>query len=405
MQTGEKMQSPYLEEFKPAAGINARVAVLDKSKVSGVQGHWVAARDRAGQDLKGFFSCTQGQCCQVIGAPSQYYLLPIWVYTDLPQSSAGSLMYLKLTKTAYQTFIQTAQISDFFNYDMWIVPTEQGKGVRLAFVLATDGSFLTQQERQDHLNNMTDVFWSTLDQAVVRTLSPQDYQDVINFYYTAGLAAGQQVPMLNQGMNQGVRPGMITAGPRPGSQPVGMQQMAPQQVVQPQQAIQAQPQPVYQQPAPQQAYQQPVQVQPQVQPQAVRPGMQPQAQPGMTIGVPPGAQPARPGAQPMQQAPQVQPMQQAPQPMQQAPQPVQQAPQPQAYAQPTPAQQQAADLALQQAAQQQMASPQQAPQGQAMPSFMMAPQQVVQPQQAIQGDFEVIPEADAAAILNQGSPI
>jgi hypothetical protein len=372
------MLSPYLEEFKPAGGINSRVAVLDQSKVSGVQGHWITARDRTGQEVKGFYSCSAGQCCQIIGAPSQYYLLPIWVYTNLPIDSSGAMMYLKLTKTTYQAFVQNCQINNFSQFDMWIVPTEQGKGIRLAFSAAQDGSYLTQEERQGHLNDMGDMFWDTLDKAVVKTLPAQDLQDVLQFYYAQQLAGGQ-APATGQLMNQGARPGMMMGGARPGA------------VMQPQLgAPVAQPQ--YQQP---QAQQQPM-AQPPL--QATRPGMQPQqAQPPLQASYQQAA-PVRPGVQ--QQAA-----------------PVQQ------YQPPNPQQQQQADYALQQFQSQQAAPVQQSapvmpqaqqmqPQVQAMPqgaqpSFMLPPRPQAQApqQQAMAGDFEVIPEGDVNIILNGSAPI
>lgn len=334
MQTGQTMASPYLEEFKPNVGMPARVAILDQNRVSGVQGFWIDAKDGQNQDLKGFFDIADQRAPSLIGAPSQYYLLPVWVYT-VQGSAEGILMYIKMGKSAYSSYVQTCQISDLTNYDVWITATQQGKGTRLSYQATQDGSYLQPQDRANILAGMDDTFWVNLDRAVVRQLGASDVQAVLTYYYAKAQMAGTGPQMvMHQPQVGGPRPGMITGGQAPTGAPVpgqlgaGMQQR-PAQAPGAGMAVPGQV-------APQQQFSRPVGAPTPGgfgQPVQANPGAVPG---GQVIGVPPQAQAQAP-AQNFQQAPQAQAY--VPPGMNPAQKPAfQQAPQAQSFQQPPQAQ-------------------------------------------------------------------
>lgn len=127
LDVGESLKSNYLDVLKhiQGEGVCESLAVLESVKVLGIEAHWINGEDYGTNEhgVSGNYECIHGVCCRVLGeVPSQYYLLPVWQYTNLNVSLEGSFKIWKLPRKKYLTFIDMISDEGFdvIDYDIYL---------------------------------------------------------------------------------------------------------------------------------------------------------------------------------------------------------------------------------------------------------------------------------------------
>lgn len=237
---GDHLPPVYLERFNPPENQAVRISVLSL-QVVGVESHWV---DLPTLGIKGMYRCTGGVCCSsgAFGRRSQYYHLPVYVYNNPNVSAEGQLMDWSLTKTVYDSLVQTAQVSNLLEYDLSVIKTVQGQGTRTNFTIVPEikmRAYWTPEQAQK-INESVQMFFQIAESTLVQEANDQIYMDMLtqagyNFethqfpaipasnYHGANVAISQAVvPPMGIGQRAAPAMGLPNAGGFPGAQSMGM---------------------------------------------------------------------------------------------------------------------------------------------------------------------------------------
>lgn len=176
---GEHLPPVYLERFNPPENQVTRISILAQ-QVVGIESHWV---DLPILGIKGMYRCTGGICCSsgAFGRRSQYYHLPIYVYTNPQVSAEGQIMDWSLTKTVYDSIVTLAQRYDLTKWDLDVVKTVQGQGTRTNFTIVPDVQmriYWTPEQTQK-INESVQMFYSIAESTLVQEANDQTYQEML----------------------------------------------------------------------------------------------------------------------------------------------------------------------------------------------------------------------------------
>ncbi len=171
---GTKMESSFLERFKPIAGTKQRIYVLDWTRVCALETHFVNNPDHIGN-----YNCIKGICCSHFGIPRQTYNFICYHYSG--QGYEGQLKVLTLNKDQYESFIEKAQTDNLGNFDWIVSAKDKGRYTQAEYNKASGGIILNNAPEDfiGELKKAVEDFYSFSEKFLAKTITENDYFNMI----------------------------------------------------------------------------------------------------------------------------------------------------------------------------------------------------------------------------------